>query len=276
MNLSCRRRMAVYFLAVPLALYLAICLFMFLAQRSLIFRPDKIPLDPAYYGLPHAEKLRIPTEDGETLTAWHIPPTSASAPTVFYLHGNAGSLGDRIKRFAALSRAGWGVFALSYRGYGDSTGAPTENGLFLDAEAGRRYLEEELGAGPESVVLYGESLGTGVAARLAGEGYRPRFLALDAPYASILAVGRESYPWLPVSLLLTDKFDTLSRIGKVAAPLLVIHGTADAVIPFAQGKSVFDAARGEKRLFTIEKGGHVDLPADKLVALLREFDQTAK
>jgi fermentation-respiration switch protein FrsA (DUF1100 family) len=246
-------RGAMVALLVGLGVYALIAAFMFFNQRQLLYHPDVKQVDPVTLGITGAEVTAIRTPDGETLVAWYAP-APPGRPTVLFLHGNAGSIAERPLRFQYYRKAGFGVLYLSWRGYGGSTGHPSEHGLSVDANAAYDWLMAK-GVRPDSLMLVGESLGTGVAVQLAAS--RPvAALALEAPYTTMVDVARYHYGWLPVGLLLLDRFDALDAIAKVHAPLLVIHGDADPVVPFALGRKLFEAAAEPKRFVTVPGGTH--------------------
>lgn len=263
------RRAATWAGFLIIASYLAFGTLLYAVQRNLVFLPNRMPADPARLDLAELEQTVLSTADGEKLIAWHIPP-KPGAPVIVYLHGNAGNLASppRPARFRALAELGFGLLAVSYRGYGGSTGSPSEEGLHLDAlvaydEAFRRY-------GAERLVLYGESLGTGVAVRLAAE-KACAALILDAPYSSVLALAEARYPLMPVDLLMLDRFQSDRLIGQVRAPLLVLHGDEDIIIPVAEGERLYAAAPEPKRLILFHRGRHVDLYARGGIAEVRDF-----
>jgi uncharacterized protein len=246
-------RGAVAALLIAVGVYALIAGFMFFNQRQLLYHPDIKRVDPVALGITGAEVIEIPTPDGEKLVAWYAP-AAQGRPTVLFLHGNAGSIAERPLRFQYYQKAGFGVLYLSWRGYGGSTGQPSEQGLLVDAEAAYDWLMAR-GVRPDKLFLVGESLGSGPAVQLAAT--RPvAALALEAPYTSMIDVARYHYGWLPVQLLLLDRFDSLDSIGKIRAPLIVLHGDADPVVPFALGKRLFDAAPEPKRFVAIPNGTH--------------------
>ena len=168
--------------------------------------------------------------------------------------------------------AGLGCLLLDYRGFGGNPGSPTEEGLYVDGRAGYDWLVSA-GHAPERIVLYGESMGSGVATKLASE-KAAAAIVLDAPFTSIVDVAAGRYPWLPVSLLVVDRFDSLSRIGDVRIPLLVLHGTDDRVVPFPLGRRLFEAANEPKRFVRFDGGSHMDLyehgAASEVIGFVRE------
>jgi fermentation-respiration switch protein FrsA (DUF1100 family) len=235
--------------------YLAFAALMYFAQRSLMYFPDRTRTAPAAAGFPQAEEVVLRTADGEQVIVWHVPPRG-DTPVVLYFHGNGGALNLRVDRFRKIAAAGVGLVALSYRGYGGSSGTPTEDGLIEDARAAYAFAAERYGA--SRIALWGESLGTGVAIALATEKPVAR-LVLDAPYTSALDVARASYPFLPVGLLMKDQFRSDLRIANVKVPVLIMHGEADRIIPIGYGERLYAMIGGEKRLIRFPGGDHVDL-----------------
>lgn len=238
------------------AAYLAAALFVYWQQRNLIYQRSTQQLDPAAVGLTGVEIVTVPTPDGERLVAWWSPP-KPGRPTVLYLHGNAGTIADRPERFAFYQAAGLGVLFLDYRGYGGSTGYPSETELITDAIAGYDWLLAK-GVEPGRLGVVGKSLGSAPAVALAVA--RPvAALVLEAPLSSMVETAAFHYPWLPVPLLLKDRWESEKRIGGLKTPLLVIHGTADRIVPYAIGRKLFEAAPEPKRMITVEGADHLDV-----------------
>jgi fermentation-respiration switch protein FrsA (DUF1100 family) len=225
------------------------------AQRSLQYHPDRTRVPPDAAGLFGAEEIELTTADGEKVIVWHVPP-KGDRPVVLYFHGNGGSLAWRANRFRSFVADGTGLVALSYRGYGGSTGSPTEAGLIADAEAAYAFAAARYPV--ERIAVWGESLGTGVAVALAAS-HKIARLILETPFTSAADVGARIYWFLPVQLLMKDSFRSDARIGKVTVPVLVLHGTADAVIPFGFGEKLFALANEPKRFVRLEGGGHSNL-----------------
>lgn len=256
-------------LALALAVYLGLLGLLFVRQRELVFPRNPARADLAAAGLPAAEELTLTAADGERLVAWVVPPRTGK-PVILYFHGNAGNLGSpgRIGRFRALTEDGTGLLAVSYRGYGGSTGTPSEAGLHLDARAAYAAATERFGAA--RLVGYGESLGTGVVLKLAAEAPLAA-VVLEAPYLSTVSVAQGIYPYVPVALLMLDLFRSDTVISRVRAPLLVLHGERDHVIPFAQGEALYGLANTPKRFLRFPRGGHEDLPAHGSLPEIRRF-----
>jgi uncharacterized protein len=235
--------------------YLGLGALMYFAQRSLMYFPERVRTAPAAAGLPQAEELVLDTADGEKVIAWHVPPRG-DKPVVLYFHGNGGALAHRVDRFRRIAADGTGLLALSYRGYGGSSGHPTETGLINDAQAVYAFAAARYPV--ERIVLWGESLGTGVAIALAAEKPISR-LILDAPFTSAVDVAAAAYPFLPVRLLMKDQFRSDQRIARVKVPVLILHGEADGIIPIRYGERLLAMIPGEKRLVRFPDGDHVDL-----------------
>jgi fermentation-respiration switch protein FrsA (DUF1100 family) len=236
------------------------------AQRSLQYFPERRRTDPRAAGLPEAEEAVLDTADSEQVIVWHVPPREEQ-PVFLYFHGNGGSLRWRDERFRAIIADGSGLIALSYRGYGGSSGRPTEKGLLADAAAAYEFAIARYSA--ERIVLWGESLGSAVAIALAADKSVGR-LVLEAPFTSAVDVGAQHYWFVPVRLFMKDRFRSDLRAGKVTAPILVVHGENDLVVPMALGKSLYGLIRAPKRFVSVAGAGHNDLGA-RAVSAAKKF-----
>ena len=228
---------------------------MYVFQRSLMYFPDRARTPPAAAGLPQAEEVALKSSDGESLIAWYVL-AQGDKPLVIYFHGNGGALNLRADRFRWLTADGFGLLGLSYRGYGGSSGKPSESGLLLDAMAAYDFAAARYPAG--RIVLWGESLGTGVAIALAAE-RQTGGIILDAPFTSAADIGASAYPFIPVRWFIKDSFRSDERIGRVKAPLLVLHGDMDGIVPVRFGERLFALANEPKQMVHFPLGGHVDL-----------------
>jgi fermentation-respiration switch protein FrsA (DUF1100 family) len=250
-----------------LSCYLGIVALMYFTQRSLQYFPEASRTSPAEAGFPQAEEVVLQTADGESVIAWHVPPRGEQ-PVVLYFQGNGGAIRYRVDRFRALTEDGTGLLALSYRGYGGSSGHPSEEGLLMDAAAAYAFVAKRYPVG--RIVVWGESLGSGVAVALAAEQPVGR-LILEAPFSAAVDIGAAAYPWIPVRWLMKDQFRSDLRIPKVTAPVLVLHGDQDTVIPIAQGERLFSLIKAPKRFVRFPGGGHEDLGARGAVEAVRQF-----
>ncbi|MCD6035628.1 MAG: Alpha/beta hydrolase family protein [Rickettsiales bacterium] len=245
-------------LLVVLGVYLLFIAGMFVMQRHLVFAPHGTPDSTAEANGMHT--VTFTTSDGLNLFAWYAPPPSKKAPVVVFFHGNYGHLGDRIEKYQEWMKQGAGVLGVEYRGYGGNPGEPTESGLYNDARAALQFLTKNQLLSADRIILYGESLGSGVASKMAEE-TDAAVLILEAPFTSIAAVGAARHPYIiGASYLIRDRFDSLSRIAQITEPLLVFHGTDDETVPYHYGKTLFDAAKEPKNMITIEGLHHNDLP----------------
>ena len=189
-------------------------------------------------------------------------------PVILFFHGNGGALHFRVERFRRLITDGIGLVALEYRGYGGSSGTPSEQGLIADAEAAYGFAAARYPA--QQIVLWGELLGTGVAVALAAENPVGRVI-LEAPFTSAEAIGARHYWYLPVWLLMKDQFRSDERIGKVTAPLMIMHGMHDQVVPYAMGQRLFDLANKPKHIVRFLDGGHEDLDKNGALDAVARF-----
>ena len=226
--------------------------------NSLLFFPDRELLaTPARAGLAFDEPA-IPTDDGERLHGWWIPaPDGHAHGHVLLCHGNAGNIGDRVLHAALLCAAGLDVLLFDYRGYGRSTGRPSERGTYLDARAARAALLARREIDPGRVLYLGESLGGAVALALALE-HPPAGLVLMSTFTSVRDMARRLYPMLPPPAV-PDAYPSLRRVAALRAPLLVLHGDRDEIVPLFHAEELFDAAPGPKQLHILEGAGHNDL-----------------
>lgn len=222
------------------SIYVAICGYMFFAQRTLQYRPDPTRVEPRSAGLSQAEEISLKSSDGENLVAWWISPRGDRQPVYLYLHGNAGNLARRSGRFLRLSQNGAGVLAVSYRGYGGSSGSPSEAGFHRDAQAAYQWLRQRIA--PERIVVFGESIGTGVAIKLAAD-EAAAALALDSPYSSTLAIAQERYAWLPVRLLMLDQFRSDLQAPRITLPAFIVHCRGDRTVPLKFGEQLASLIR---------------------------------
>jgi hypothetical protein len=252
---------------IALAAFGGLTALLYLAQRRLMYLPETARTPPAAAGFAAAEEIVLDTADGERVIVWHMPPRGAQ-PVVLYFHGNGGALRYRVERFRALTADGSGLVALSYRGYGGSSGSPTEPGLLADAAAAYAFAVARYRS--ERIVLWGESLGAGVAIALAAT-HKVARLVLEAPFSSAVDLGAAAYWFMPVRLLMKDQFRSDQRIGQVRAPVLILHGSDDRVVPLAFGERLFALANEPKRLVRIPGGGHNDLDAHGAQAVARPF-----
>lgn len=258
-------------LSAMLMAYGAVITALFLFQRHILFRPDRDRPDFARAAVAGLEEVGLRTEDGLDLLAWWLPPRD-EAPVLLFLHGNAGHIGHRTERLRRFAGQGWGVLMVEYRGYGGNPGEPSEAGLRRDAAAGLAALRAR-GLPERRIVLWGESLGSGLATWLAARhppGTAPGAVVLETPYTSIAAVAKRRYPFAPVDLLLRDRFESLVHMPAIASPVLVLVGGRDVVVPPDMGRAVHAAGR-DAELWEAPQGGHTDLLQHGSVEAVADF-----
>ena len=226
-------------------------------QRRLIYFPSPGPLPPAAAVLPAGRDVVLETEDGILLGAWYFPGPRGRGPAVLVCNGNGGDRSLRAELAAALNRAGLAVLLFDYRGYGGNPGSPTEDGLAADARAAQAWLAAQPDVDPNRIVYFGESLGAAVAVGLAVQ-RPPAALVLRSPFTSLPDVGAVHYPWLPVRRLLMDRYPSIDRIASVQAPVLVIAGDRDDIVPASLSKRLYEAAAEPKRWLLVPGVGHND------------------
>lgn len=226
-------------------------------QRRLIYLPDRAPAPPAHTVLENAEDVRLLTADGLELGAWYVPAVGGSGTTVLVANGNAGNRLDKAALAEALADAGFAVLLFDYRGYGGSPGGPSERGLALDIRAAHRYLVEQRGVPASSLLYFGESLGAGVVAELATE-HPPAGLLLRSPFADLAGIGRVHYPFLPVGLLLKDRFPVADHVARIDVPTTIVYGTSDTIVPAGHSERVAAAAAGPVERVVLPGVGHND------------------
>lgn len=237
--------------------YAVILLLVFLFQARLVYFPEverRLNATPRAAGL-EFEEVSLRTADDETLHGWWVP-ASAARGTVLLLHGNAGNISHRLEYLTMFNRLGYAALIIDYRGYGKSSGRPSEDGTYRDAEAAWQYLIEAHGLKPRDIVLFGESLGGGVATWLALQ-HPPRALALASTFTSVPDLGAQVYPWLPVRWIARIGYNNIDRIRRITAPVLIAHSRDDDIIPFSHGQALFGAANEPKQFLEL-RGGHND------------------
>ena len=244
-----------HLLALLVVAYTAVLVVMFVCQRDLVFKPYGSP-----FTAPHAPFVPWQHETSyglKTRGFWY--PPQPGKPTIVFFQGTSTHLGHRLFKMVHYQQQGFGVGMVGYRGYNGNPGRPTENGLYSDARHAIKALKDK-GVREQDMILYGESLGSGVAVQMALEFPHVKAVILEAPYTSVTDVAAWRYPFLPVRFLLRDRFDSLSKIKQLKMPLLIVHGTEDKRVPFIFGNKLYDAAQAPfKRLINIDKGGHHNL-----------------
>jgi fermentation-respiration switch protein FrsA (DUF1100 family) len=245
-------------LLIPLGIaYGAVLVLVFVFQSHLVFFPGtgrEAVLTPQSYGM-RFESVEIRTADGETLAAWWVPAEDARG-TVLFFHGNAGNISHRLDYLQMFHRLRYSTLIVDYRGYGKSTGSPSEKGTYLDAEAAWDYARHARQAQPQDIVIAGESLGGAVATWLAAK-VGPRAVILHSAFTSVNDLGSQVYWFLPVRLLSRFGYDNVENLKRISAPVFIAHSRDDDIVPYAHGKKLFEAANAPKSFLEMS-GGHND------------------
>lgn len=245
-------------IVLAIAAMAAMLLLVWATQRHMIYLPSREVLPPSTVGLAGVEAVTFATDDGVTLQGWFVPPSgTATGDAVIVFNGNAGNRSYRADLARGLAVRGVAVLLFDYRGFGDSPGSPSEEGLARDARAARAFVESRPGVNAARISYFGESLGSGVAVRLALE-RPPRALILRSPFTSLVDLGRHHYGFLPVRWLLRDRFPSIDRIPRVTVPVLIIAAAHDSIVPTEQSRQLFAAAREPKRLVIVNGADHND------------------
>ena len=250
------------------AIYFSVNLYAYTTQRQLMYFPSLERVTPKDVGLTNVEEVTLQTDSNAKLTCWYGRATIGQ-PTVLFFHGNGGAVSHRAQRIRDLMSDGYGIFILGYPGYGGNDGAPSEASFMEGALLSYEYLQNS-GVASSDIVLYGESLGSGVAVQLAAS-VEARSLILESPMSSAIEVAREHYPLLLASFLLKDTFQSIDYVDRIDMPLLVMHGDRDRVIPIRIGQQLFEKARDPKKFITLKGAGHNNLQLYPVGEIVREF-----
>lgn len=259
------------FLYIIAAVYFLLVAGLFIFQRKVMYLPDQNIGMPEQYGLSGFEDFLVTSGDGTKVQLWY-KKAAEKFPTIVYYHGNAAHLGNRAGIYHALAEKGFGVLALSYRGYGKSEGTPHEQGIYADARAAIRYLTDEQKLPLSQILLFGESLGSGVAVQMATE-HKVAGVVLEAPYTSVVNRAAEIYFYIPVRLLIKDHYDSIHKLPRVLAPVLIFHGELDATIPIAHGRAMYAAVQSPKKAYFFANVGHTDFDSPTLASHILDFAQ---
>ena len=251
-----------------LIIYLIITFILYKSQRSLLYHPS----ENNYFGdklMVSIDKVKIKTEDNIELLAWYHHKDIDNYKTILFLHGNAGSLENRIHKINHFKEMEINFLIISWRGFSGNDGKPTEEGLYKDARSAVKWLLNK-GVKKENIVIYGESLGTGVATEISqNENFAG--IILESPFTSMVAAGKSKYPIFPIGLLLKDKYESDKKIKNIKSPVLVMHGEADTIVPFWMGKKIYELANNPKYYYFPEYDDHMMEYNDKLLNTLKSF-----
>ena len=243
-----------YTLIFVLAVYLVITLSLYFFQRNLLYYPSENNYSGDRLTVP-IEKVKIKTQDNIELLSWYHKKNVSDYKTILFLHGNAGSLENRIYKLNFLGNLDVNFLIIAWRGYSGSSGKPSEFGLYQDAKSALNWLNSK-GITDDKIVLYGESLGTSVAIEV-GQNRNFAGIILEAPFTSMIDIGKKHYPFFPVKLLLKDKYVSKNKIKNIKSPVLVMHGKEDKIVPFYMGKKIYDLANQPKFKYFPDDDDHM-------------------
>lgn len=222
-------------------------------ERTMLYAPDRtLWAHPYSYGIKF-EEVYLRAADAVKVHAWWVPAEKVK-PAILFCHGNAGNMSNRVDKIRIFHDLGASVMVFDYRGFGRSSGKPSEQGTYRDAEAAYEHLTKVRGVDPKDIVIYGESLGCAVAVEMAAR-RKAGALVIESPFTSVVDMGEVVLPWLPARWIVKFRYDNLAKIGKVACPLLVMHSPGDDIVPYAMGRKLFEAASEPKEFFAL-RGDH--------------------
>ena len=260
--------MLIWLALIAVAAYAGLAAFLFLFQRNFLYVPDTTRPQLGELAALGVREVALTTPDGLSLFAWYRPP-NAGKPILLYFHGNGGNVAYRTGRMQRFGGLGYGYLMVEYRGYGGNPGSPSETGFQADTAAALAFLDRE-GIDPRRLVIYGESLGTGIAVWAATQ-HKAAALVLEAPFTSIADVAQYAFPYVPARAMVRDRFDSLSRIDQVTAPILFLHGERDTIIPIQFGRALFAAAPEPKEGWFNPEAGHNDLARNGALDAMDDF-----
>jgi len=263
-----------YFITFVLALvffYILLLTIVFFFQRNLLYHPsvDNYLKDQNTNEPTEIEKVKITTKDNIDLVAWFYKKNLEKFKTILFFHGNAGSLENRTYKLNHFKDLNVNFLIIAWRGFNGNKGKPNEMGLYEDAKSAIKWLKTQ-NIKEKNIILYGESLGTGVAVEIA-QNKNYAGIILESPFTSMVDMGKKYYPFFPVNLLLKDKFESYKKINNVFAPVLIMHGKIDKIVPYDMGKKMHELANEPKFFYSQEYGDHMIEYDEKLLSALKKF-----
>ena len=263
-----KKMFLIYILILFLAVYLIVTFALYFFQRRLLYHPT----ENNYFGdklIVSVEKVKITTRDNLELLAWYHDKGNADYKTILFLHGNAGSLENRIHKINHFKDMNINFLLLAWRGFSGNSGYPTEKGIYEDARSAVRWLKNN-GVVEENIIIYGESLGTGVATEIA-QNKNFAGVILESPFTSMVDAGKIHYPFFPIKLLLKDKYESDKKIKNIKSPILIMHGEVDKLVPFWMGKKMYELANEPKYSYFSKYDDHMMEYNNKLLSELQKF-----
>jgi len=255
-------------LIITLLIYFFILVSTYVFQRSLLYHPSENNYSGDEILVP-VEKVKIKTQDNIELVSWYHNKNSNDYKTILFLHGNAGSLENRIHKINHFKDMKVNFLIIAWRGFSGNKGNPTEKGLYEDARSAIRWLESN-NVKEKNIIIYGESLGTGIATEIA-QNKNFAGVILESPFTSMIDAGKDKYPYLPVKFLLKDKYESDKKIKNINSPILIMHGRVDNIVPFHMGKKMYELANDPKYSYFSEYDDHMMEYNEKLLNALKDF-----
>ena len=251
--------------------YILLIIIVFFFQRNLLYHPsvDNYLKDNSGTEPSEIEKVKVTTEDKIDLIGWFYNKDIKKFKTILFFHGNAGSLENRTYKLNHLKNLDVNFLIIAWRGFSGNKGKPSELGLYRDAESAIKWLKLK-GIIEKNIILYGESLGTGVAVEI-GQNKNYAGVILESPFTSMVNIGKKHYPFFPVSLLLKDKFESYKKISNIFVPVLIMHGKVDKIVPYDMGVKMYELANEPKFFYSQEYGDHMIEYDEKLLLALKKF-----
>jgi len=251
-------------------IYLTITFVLYYSQRSLLYHPSENNYSGDKLIVP-IDKVKILTDDNIELVAWHHKKND-NYKTILFLHGNAGSLENRIHKINHFNDMDVNFLIVAWRGFSGNKGKPTENGLYIDAKSAVKWLKNK-GVNEEEIIIYGESLGTGVGTEIA-QNKNFAGIILESPFTSMVDAGADKYPIFPIRLLLKDKYESYKKIKNIKSPILIMHGEVDKIVPFWMGKKMYELANEPKYSYFPKYDDHMMEYNENLLNVLKDFIQS--
>jgi len=257
-----------FILLITAIIYFLVLVYTYIFQRNLLYHPT----ENNYSGdqlVVKIEKVKIKTQDNIELLSWYHNKNLNDYKTILFLHGNAGSLENRIHKINHFKDMNVNFLIIAWRGFSGNKGKPTEKGLYEDASSAIRWLKSK-GIKENNLIIYGESLGTGIATELA-QNKNFAGIILESPFTSMIEAGKDKYPFLPVKLLLKDKYESNKKIKNINSPILIMHGKVDNIVPFHMGKKMYELANEPKYSYFSEYDDHMMEYNESLLKVLKDF-----
>tara|TARA_Y100001970_G_scaffold210890_1_gene257357 strand:+ start:1381 stop:2199 length:819 start_codon:yes stop_codon:yes gene_type:complete len=262
------RNILLLFFQLVVLIYILILIFLYFYQRNLLYHPNENNYSGDHISV-NIKKIKVKTNDDIELLGWYHEKDVKRYKTILFFHGNAGTLENRIHKLNHFQEMDVNFLIIAWRGFSGNKGSPTEKGLYEDGKSAINWLIDK-GIKEENIILYGESLGTGVATHLS-QNKNFAGVILETPFTSMIDAAKNFYPYIPVGLLLKDKFDNKSKIRNISVPILIMHGEIDQIVPYSMGKKIYEIANEPKFSYFTKHDNHMMVYDENLVKTLKSF-----